>query len=130
MGHNYIGTEHLLLGVLFTGGPTAEAFAALGLPPQRAEELITAELTAYQANLQGQLTSMGRNHPAPGPAPRRARPANQASYLQAADLFAPPGRGQQSGCTSRSTGGIPMYIGIGTVVVIVIIVLIVLALRR
>jgi Clp amino terminal domain, pathogenicity island component len=67
MGHNYIGTEHLLLGVLFTGGRAAEAFAALGLPPQRAEELIVAELTAYQANLQGQLTSMGRNRPMPGP---------------------------------------------------------------
>ena len=67
MGHNYIGTEHLLLGVLFTGGPTAEAFTALGLPPQRAEELIIAELTAYRANLQGQLTSMGRNQPGPGP---------------------------------------------------------------
>jgi hypothetical protein len=67
MGHNYIGTEHLLLGVLFMGGPVAEAFITLGLPPQRAEELITAELTAYLANLQGQLTSMGRNHPFPEP---------------------------------------------------------------
>jgi ATP-dependent Clp protease ATP-binding subunit ClpA len=42
MGHNYIGTEHLLLGVLFTGGPVAEGFTGLGLTPQRAEELITA----------------------------------------------------------------------------------------
>jgi len=67
MGHNYIGTEHLLLGVLYTGGPAAEAFAVLGLPPQRAEELITAELTAYQAHLQGQLTSMGRNRAVPEP---------------------------------------------------------------
>jgi hypothetical protein len=67
MGHNYIGTEHLLLGVLFSGGPVAEAFADLGLPPQRAEELITAELAAYQARLQGELNSMGRNRPAPEP---------------------------------------------------------------
>jgi len=67
MGHNYIGTEHLLLGVMFTGGPTAEAFTALGLPPQRAEQLVAAELTAYQANLQGQLSSMGRNRPIPEP---------------------------------------------------------------
>jgi len=67
MGHNYIGTEHLLLGLLFTDGQVAQAFITLGLPPQRAEELITAELTAYQADLQGQLTSMGRNRPAPQP---------------------------------------------------------------
>ncbi len=67
MGHNYIGTEHLLLGVLFTGGPVAEGFTGLGLTPQRAEELITAELTDYVARLQGQLSSMGRNRPAPEP---------------------------------------------------------------
>jgi hypothetical protein len=66
MGHNYIGTEHLLLGVLFTGGPVADSLTALGLTPQRAEELITAELTDYVARLQGQLGSMGRNRPAPG----------------------------------------------------------------
>jgi ATP-dependent Clp protease ATP-binding subunit ClpA len=73
MGHNYIGTEHLLLGVLFSGGPVAEAFTDLGLPPQRAEELIAAELTAYQAGLQGQLNSMGRNRPAPAPGELRPR---------------------------------------------------------
>jgi Clp amino terminal domain, pathogenicity island component len=67
MGHNYIGTEHLLLGVLFCDGPVATAFIDLGLAPQRAEELITAELTDYVARLQGQLSSMGRNRPAPEP---------------------------------------------------------------
>jgi len=67
MGHNYIGTEHLLLGVLFSGGPVAEGFSGLGLTPQRAEELVTAELTDYVARLQGQLGSVGRNRPAPAP---------------------------------------------------------------
>jgi ATP-dependent Clp protease ATP-binding subunit ClpA len=47
--HNYIGTEHLLLGVTFEGGPASEALTALGLSPQRAEQLITAELAAFQA---------------------------------------------------------------------------------
>jgi hypothetical protein len=73
MGHNYIGTEHLLLGVLFSDGPVAEAFTHLGLAPQRAEELITAELTDYVARLQGQLNSMGRNRPAPEPGELRLR---------------------------------------------------------
>jgi len=49
LGHNYIGTEHLLLGLLFAGGPVTEAFGALGLTPQRAEELTAAELAAFQA---------------------------------------------------------------------------------
>jgi hypothetical protein len=51
--HNYIGTEHLLLGLVFTDGQVAQAFTALGLPPQRAEELMKAELAAYQARRQG-----------------------------------------------------------------------------
>ena len=73
MGHNYIGTEHLLLGVLFSGGPVAEGFIAIGLTPQRAEELITAELVDYVARLQGQLSSVGRNRPAPEPGELRLR---------------------------------------------------------
>ena len=73
MGHNYIGTEHLLLGVLFIGGPVAEGFAGLGLTPQRAEGLVTAELTDYVAWLQGQLSSVGRNRPAPEPGELRPR---------------------------------------------------------
>jgi hypothetical protein len=67
MGHNYIGTEHLLLGLLFAGGPVAEAFSALGLSPQRAEELIKAQLVEYQTRMQGQMAWMGRNSPAPEP---------------------------------------------------------------
>jgi hypothetical protein len=49
LGHNYIGTEHLLLGVVFAGGQATDALGGLGLSPRRAEELITAELAAYQA---------------------------------------------------------------------------------
>ena len=49
LGHNYIGTEHLLLGVLFAGGPTTEALSALGLSAQRAEQLAAAEIAAFQA---------------------------------------------------------------------------------
>lgn len=30
-----------------------DAFSGLGLPPQRAEELLTAELAAYQARMSG-----------------------------------------------------------------------------
>jgi hypothetical protein len=49
LGHNYIGTEHLLLGVLSVEGPVRDAFAELGLPAQRAEELVIAELSAIVA---------------------------------------------------------------------------------
>jgi len=49
LGHNYIGTEHFLLGLLAERGPVAEAFAGLGLTPERAERLIAEELAAYEA---------------------------------------------------------------------------------
>jgi hypothetical protein len=49
LGHNYIGTEHLLLGVLYAGGPATEAFAGLGLSPQRAERWVILEIAAFQA---------------------------------------------------------------------------------
>ena len=64
LGHNYIGTEHLLLGLVPTGGPVTEAFTALGLTPQRAEELFAAELAAYQAPQGGELSRRRRNRPA------------------------------------------------------------------
>jgi hypothetical protein len=49
LGHNYIGTEHLLLGVLSAGGPAADALSGLGLTLGRAEQLLKAELAAIQA---------------------------------------------------------------------------------
>jgi hypothetical protein len=49
LGHNYIGTEHLLLGLLTVSGPVTDALTGLGLPPERAEQLIAAELVRYQA---------------------------------------------------------------------------------
>jgi Clp amino terminal domain, pathogenicity island component len=49
LGHNYIGTEHLLLGLVSRGGPVTDALTGLGLPPERAEELVTAEIADFQA---------------------------------------------------------------------------------
>ncbi len=50
LGHNYIGTEHILLGLLSRGGPVTDAFTGLGLPPARAEGLIMAEMADFQAH--------------------------------------------------------------------------------
>ena len=49
LGHHYIGTEHLLLGVLDAGGPAAEALIALGLTPGTAERLLAAESAKTRA---------------------------------------------------------------------------------
>jgi hypothetical protein len=47
--HNYIGTEHLLLGVIDAGGPAADALAGLGLTPEATRELLAAEFAVIQA---------------------------------------------------------------------------------
>jgi hypothetical protein len=52
LGHNYVGTEHLLLGVLAADGPAAEALGGLGLTPERAEQLLAAEFAAVKASRQ------------------------------------------------------------------------------
>jgi len=49
LGHNYIGTEHLLLGLVDGHGPAADALARLGLTAERAEQLISAEIEAARA---------------------------------------------------------------------------------
>jgi Clp amino terminal domain, pathogenicity island component len=53
LSHNYIGTEHLLIGVLSADGSVTETFTTLGMPPERAEELLAAEIAAFQARKAG-----------------------------------------------------------------------------
>jgi ClpA/ClpB-like protein len=49
MGHNYIGTEHILLGLLDENDVTASALAGLGLTQPEVKRHITAQLAAIQA---------------------------------------------------------------------------------
>jgi hypothetical protein len=49
LGHNYIGTEHLLLGLLATDDPVASALGGLGLTLPRAEELLATQIAEFQA---------------------------------------------------------------------------------
>jgi ATP-dependent Clp protease ATP-binding subunit ClpA len=49
MGHNYVGTEHLLLGILLADGDAARTLTGLGLTTERAEQGLAAELGAFQA---------------------------------------------------------------------------------
>jgi hypothetical protein len=49
MGHNYVGTEHLLLGILLTDGDAARRLTGLGLTPEQAEQKLADEFAAIQA---------------------------------------------------------------------------------
>jgi hypothetical protein len=52
LGHNYVGTEHLLLGILLGGGDAAQPLSGLGLTAERAEQALAAEFAAIQAKRQ------------------------------------------------------------------------------
>jgi ATP-dependent Clp protease ATP-binding subunit ClpA len=53
LGHNYVGTEHILLGLLNDEGPLGATLAARGVTHARAEELILAELAEITRRLKG-----------------------------------------------------------------------------
>jgi hypothetical protein len=49
MGHNYIGTEHLLLGILLADGDAARTLTGLGLTTELADQKLADEFAAIQA---------------------------------------------------------------------------------
>ena len=60
IGHNYVGSEHLLIGIYQEQGPVAEMLQAQGLAQSRAEELLekaTAEAVEQRAALRGHIQS-------------------------------------------------------------------------
>ncbi len=53
MGHNYIGTEHILLGLLEEGDATADTLARLGITAAGAKQQIVTELAAITVSRAG-----------------------------------------------------------------------------
>src|SRR5262249_53671142 len=51
LGHNYIGTEHLLLGLLRNDDVTTELLSGMGVTRERAEPWLTEKLVAMAAPL-------------------------------------------------------------------------------
>jgi hypothetical protein len=49
LGHNYIGTEHLLLGILYADGHAGQALVSAGLSAQTAEQLLAEEFAEIKA---------------------------------------------------------------------------------
>lgn len=49
LGHNYIGTEHILLGIVSADSPTAESFRALGISAEVIESAINDEIARIQS---------------------------------------------------------------------------------
>ena len=53
LGHNYIGTEHLLLGILFAQGDAGQLLIDLGLTTGQAQEALASEFARIQAERGG-----------------------------------------------------------------------------
>jgi ATP-dependent Clp protease ATP-binding subunit ClpA len=56
LGHNYVGTEHLLLGALFADGPVAATLRRLGVTAEAVETGITTEIAGIQAERRSDRT--------------------------------------------------------------------------
>jgi Clp amino terminal domain, pathogenicity island component len=59
MRHNYIGTEHLLLGILTADVAVAQTLAGLGLMTEEVQRLIAAQFTAVHAQRQARGPASG-----------------------------------------------------------------------
>ena len=57
LGHNYVGTEHLLLGALFADGPSAATLHGLGVTAEAVEAGIATEIGRIQAERRGPQAS-------------------------------------------------------------------------
>ena len=92
LGHNYIGTEHILLGLIREGeGVAAQVLVKLGADLNRVRQQVIQLLSGYQGKEQvavggeAQQTDAGladprpvRPQPHPGGARRQARPRHRA----------------------------------------------------
>jgi hypothetical protein len=53
LGHNYVGTEHILLAVMQEGGALGEALTGAGVTAERTEELILKTIEEIKRRLDG-----------------------------------------------------------------------------
>ncbi len=91
LGHNYIGTEHILLGLIREGeGVAAQVLVKLGADLSRVRQQVIQLLSGYQGG-QGEKKR---------PGPRRGARAVRASSPRVA-----PSCSTSSGATSRSSPG-------------------------
>ena len=87
LGHNYIGTEHILLGLIREGeGVAAQVLVKLGADLNRVRQQVIQLLSGYQGKGE---PAAARRRPAEGTRPRRS-----SSTSSAATSPRPPARGK------------------------------------
>src|SRR5687768_6032227 len=67
LGHNYIGTEHILLGLIREGeGVAAQVLVKLGADLGRVRQQVIQLISGYQGGKEGASTGVGQGGPAEG----------------------------------------------------------------
>ncbi|WP_353951794.1 ATP-dependent Clp protease ATP-binding subunit [Knoellia sp. S7-12] len=67
LGHNYIGTEHILLGLIREGeGVAAQVLVKLGADLGRVRQQVIQLISGYQGGKEGAATGVGQGGPAEG----------------------------------------------------------------
>ena len=75
LGHNYIGTEHILLGLIREGeGVAAQVLVKLGADLNRVRQQVIQLISGYQGKEGGAGAGVGRRRPAGGHPRGLARP--------------------------------------------------------
>ena len=105
LGHNYIGTEHILLGLIREGeGVAAQVLVKLGADLSRVRQQVIQLISGYQGGKEGSSGGSGATQAAP---PRAPPPARSSSTSSAATSPRPPARAsstRSSGARRRSSG--------------------------
>jgi ATP-dependent Clp protease ATP-binding subunit ClpC len=82
LGHNYIGTEHILLGLVREGeGVGATVLVSLGAELDRVRHEVIQVLSGYRASLPGTVSVSGGGFPRPRETPAAAKAGVEARRL-------------------------------------------------
>ena len=106
LGHNYIGTEHILLGLIREGeGVAAQVLVKLGADLSRVRQQVIQLLSGYAGGKEGAPQGGGSGESAPvGLA--RARPVRSQPHAARAREEARPGDRAREGDRARDAGAV------------------------
>ena len=109
LGHNYIGTEHILLGLIREGeGVAAQVLVKLGADLSRVRQQVIQLLSGYAGGKEGATQGTGPGESAPSGL-AGARPVRSQPHAARAREEARPGHRAREGDRARDAGAVPPH---------------------
>ena len=107
LGHNYIGTEHILLGLIREGeGVAAQVLVKLGADLSRVRQQVIQLLSGYAGAKEGAPQGSGASGEAQPSGLARARPVRSQPHAARARQEARPGDRAREGNRARDAGAV------------------------